>query len=659
LIDFRKKSLAVKRKSKIIALILVAAMVAAGTGALTGCGRISGGGEGALAGRALPVAGPIIDGVEAYHVIVASGEPEGVAAAVAAARNGLRTLLVEEGDALGGLFTLGMLNFLDMNHGPGHVLLTRGIFEEFYVAMGNAFDVYEAKDWFMELCEAEPNLTVLLNTEIVGPVMDGNTIIGLEIREQGSEEPRIVRSLAVIDSTVDADVAAAAGVPYTVGGEDFGAFGLKQGVTLVFEVSGVDWDAVSDHFRNDGNPHTGVTENAAWGFVREALNYVSVDGNMRFRGPNIAKLRNGNVLLNALIIFGVDALCAESRAEGIERGRQEIPHIIEFMRGYFIGFENAEFVGHAPRLYVRETRHIIGEYRVTITDLLENRDFWDSIGHGSYPVDLQPTGPHDFGVIIGYPDIYSVPFRALVPLYIDGLLVASRSASYDSLAHGSLRVVPIGMVAAQAAGTAAAYIVENGGTFRDMTQNPESIRWLQDTLRSQGAKIVEIDVPNPDVMYHWAYPGMSVMRKLGMARGGYENYYRLDEDVSDSRMLQDKTNRLMGVVHVWTEYREGFQVPVWEVNLDTDDVPVSLLMITAAKGASLGDRGWLEASEAASGYQISPMEFANGDEAADYLIRRGVLSTDMLHHFPDMDAIATQGQLHSILGALFTVLMDE
>ena len=107
---------------------------------------------------------PIIDGEKGYHVIVAGGEPEGVAAALSAARNGVRVLLVEKGEALGGLMTLGMLNYIDQNHGPSNELLTRGIFQEFYKALGNAFDIESAKEWFMKKCENEPNITVMLNT---------------------------------------------------------------------------------------------------------------------------------------------------------------------------------------------------------------------------------------------------------------------------------------------------------------------------------------------------------------------------------------------------------------------------------------------------------------------------------------------------------------
>ena len=603
------------------------------------------------------VTGPIIDGVEAFHVIVTSGEPEGVAAALAAARNGMRTLLIERGDALGGLMTLGMLNILDNSY-MNHRLLTRGIFQDFYRAVGDAFDIMEAKEWFMKACLAEPNLTLMLNTEIIGPVMDGNTIIGLEIKRQGAEQTEIVRSLAVIDATVDGDVAAAAGAPYTWGGEDHGAHWVKQGVTLVFEVSGVDWNTMRRHLRNEKNPDSGADSRRAWGFVSEARSYTSHDGNMRFRGPNMARQNNGNVLLNALIIFGVDALDPDSMDEGIERGRAEIPYIVEFMRENFIGFENAEFAGHAPRLYVRETRHFIGEYRLTITDVLENRDHWDRIGHGGYPVDIQPTGPNDVGTIVGVPDIYSIPFRSLVPLEIDQLLIVGRSASFDSLAHGSARVMPIGMVSGEAAGTAVAYSVNNGVTFREMTCNPESIRWLQHQLHRQGALVVGYTPPRKAVMDHWAYPGVVVMRKLGMASGGYTNDYRLNAEIQNRWALQSRFNQMMKVINERTAHRGQFQIPAWEIDFDTDEITVGTLFLIAAQGASLGDRAWISASGAALGETPAPMEFNNAESAREYLVERGVLGTETLRHFANTEAIATIGQLMSILGALYDVLMD-
>jgi thioredoxin reductase len=158
-----------------------------------------------------PAPGPIINGLPGYDVIVVGGDPEGIAAALSASRNGLKTLLVDERDALGGLFTLGMLNFLDMSYGPEGDILTGGIFTEFYRALGNAFDVEQAKSWFLEKVRREPNLTLKLNADILGPLTENQSVQGILLLEDALETPYY--ALRVVDATTDADIAAQAGVP--------------------------------------------------------------------------------------------------------------------------------------------------------------------------------------------------------------------------------------------------------------------------------------------------------------------------------------------------------------------------------------------------------------------------------------------------------------
>ncbi len=501
-----------------------------------------------------PAPGPVFDGRPGYDVIVVGGEPEGVAAALSAARNGLKTLLLEDDAALGGLMTLGQLNFLDMNHGPNNELLTQGIFQEFYRDLGNAFDVEEAKAYFLNKVKKEKNITLLLNTKVVEPILEGDIIKGVRAIPANDPDMESVvvtdyLGLRVIDATVDADLAVAAGVPYTIGGEDYGEKGLLMGVTLVFEVAGVDWDRVIQYLKHeDGDPHSGASKVAAWGYGKEAMEYQPQDQQMRFRGPNLARQKNGNVLINALLIFGVDSLDPESRAEGIARGKKEIPHLIEFMREKFPGFAQTEFVGTAEQLYVRETRHIQGEYRLTITDVLENRDQEDKIGFGSYPVDVQPTGPGNFGNVIGKPDLYSIPFRCLVPLKVENLLVVGRSASYDSLPHGSARVLPVGMVTGEAAGVACAYSVREEASFREMCGSSAALEWVQKRLKKQGAYLPDYTPPRPAVMEHWAYPGVRVTRELGLIEGGYANDYGLERKINKWN-LENKLNKVLRVAH--------------------------------------------------------------------------------------------------------------
>jgi flavin-dependent dehydrogenase len=571
-----------------------------------------------------PAPGPVIYGRPGYDVIVVGGDPEGVAAALSASRNGLKTLLVEEGEALGGLFTLGMLNFLDMNYGPDGELLTQGIFQEFYRDMGNAFDVEQAKAWFLKKTQREKNLTLKLGAKVLGPVMENRSAAGVILLENGRETPYY--SLTVIDATVDADIAAQAGVPYTVGGEDYGERKEGMAVTLVFEVSGVNWDEVTRYLSED-DEHSGADETSAWGYGKEAAQYEPADAQMQLRGPNLARQENGNVLINALLIFGVDGLDPESRAAGIERGLQEIPRVVAFMRERFAGFGQAEFAGAASRLYVRETRHIQGEYRLNINDVMENADQWDRVAHGSYPVDIQATGPDNAGHVLGWPVIYSIPFRCLVPLNAENLLVVGRSASYDSLPHGSARVVPVGMAAGEAAGVAAAWSVRREMSFREMTRSADAMKWVQETLRDQGAYLKAYDPPRLEVMSHWAYDSVRVMRFLGLAEGGYNNDYGLEKQVSGTA-LRNRLNKVLRLIYERSGLLEGRKIQA------PDTVTVQTVLEKTAWGITGED-----------------MDF---DAAYRFLDSEGLLTEAFKAHVQNWDDAPDLALLYELLAKVYT-----
>ena len=484
---------------------------------------------------------PIEDGMD-YDVIVVGGDPEGVCAAVSSARNGLKTLLIEDDEALGGLMTLGKLNFIDICESRDGSILTQGLFMEFYDAVGGtAFDVETAKQFFYDWVVNEENATLKLNTEFVKPVMDGNTIVGVVVEENGAQAT--YTASRIIDATVDADVAAAAGVPYTIAGEDIGEKERHMGVTLVFELSGVNWDKVVNYLENDDNEGTGATEKTAWGYTREGYAYEPKDELMRLRGFNVARQDNGNVLVNALIIFDVDAMSEESKAQGIARAQKELEYIVPYVREHFIGFEDVQLAGTASQLYIRESRHIIGEYQLTIDDVLENRDQWDKIAIVAYPADIQPTAGQTYGTVIGSPDRYAIPFRSIVPLEVENMLVIGRSASYTSLAAGSARVIPVGMAEGEAAGVASAYSLNNAISFRDMSADEAAIADVQKTLKKQGAYLDDFEV-HEAFMDHWAYPGVKVIRSLGLLDGGYSNDYRLDEPMGKWRLQNMINNSL-------------------------------------------------------------------------------------------------------------------
>ncbi len=187
-------------------------------------------------------------------VIVVGSEPEGVMAAVAAAEEGARTLLVSEDARLGGLFVLGQLNSLDLRTEP---LVQRGLFERWWnlVGRGPAFDVGEAEAAFEEMLRAA-GVAVRLGADALTPVL-GSGVVGVRTGEE------TFPAAQVVDATADGDLTAAAGAPYTVG---FSSLGVNERMadTLVFRVEGVRWDALVGGVRERGPEFAQVDQDAAW-----------------------------------------------------------------------------------------------------------------------------------------------------------------------------------------------------------------------------------------------------------------------------------------------------------------------------------------------------------------------------------------------------------
>lgn len=430
---------------------------------------------------------------EVWDVIVVGSEPEGVMAAIAAARAGAKTLLVTSDPILGHTMTLAKLNSLDMSFNSKNELLTRGLFEEWWQRVDRSFSfvIEDAVAAFDAMVEAEPNLMVRRQTELlrVEQPKSQQAISALILRS--SESDQVYRSQATIfiDGTADADLAAVTGVPYTVGREDVGQPGVYMAPTLVFEVAGVDWDEVAGYVRGLNDPRYGVTRDSAWAYWEIAARYQPHDPKTYLRGLNIGRQGPDRVLINALLIFDVNVLDNASKQQAIARGTTEAQQIVEFLKREAPGFANAHYVGVAPELYIRESRYIQGLYRLTLDDVLSERHHWDEIAIGAYPVDIQAVGPEEKEKTLYAPkEGFGIPFRCLVPAQgPNNLLVIGRSASYGSQPAGSARVIPVGMVEGQAAGVAAVQALQSKTGLRELAADRQAIRQLQQTLLRQGA----------------------------------------------------------------------------------------------------------------------------------------------------------------------------
>lgn len=466
---------------------------------------------------------------ETYEIVVIGGEPEGIAAALSAARNGHKTLLIEERNGLGGLFTYGEMNFLDFPKGIGNRWTSNGIFKEWHqnLTRYNAFGIEEAKTIFTEMVNSEGNLSLALNSTINETIMSENKKRISGVIVNNSTGNYIVRAKKWIDATQDADFAVMAGAPYFIGGEDIGLKDKQMAVTLVMHFKNVDWNGVEKAVKSRRFGYANMNDHVAWGFSNLIYKYKPKEENTRLRGLNMARI-DDDIYINALQIFNVDGLDDSSKKEAIEKGKKETEHILQFLRKEFQGFESAEIAEYPTELYVRETRHILAEYQLPMADLWQNRDHWDSIAIGGYPVDVQAQSINDLGFVISHPVQYGIPFRSLVPLEIDGLLVVGRSAGYSSLAAGSARIVATGMATGEAAGAAAALAIEQNVSFRELSKNKSLIEQLRNILKEQGAYLdhFQLDYPYQDKWYNEA---ILTLMDYGFLVAGYQNTLPLDQ----------------------------------------------------------------------------------------------------------------------------------
>jgi hypothetical protein len=434
-------------------------------------------------------------------VLVVGGGPAGIGAAVASARNGARTVLVERFGFLGGNATAGLVGpFMTSYSMDGKIQLIKGVFEELVEraeALGGAihpreveggtdfagfithghhrvtpFDPEMVKLVAAEMC-LEAGVELRLHTFMVDTLVEGNTVTGVVVASKSGLEA--IRAKVTVDCSADADIAARAGAPFHMGRE---SDGLMQPMTLFFRVANVDDDKVrayrAAHPEERRLFETQVLAARARGefpIPREAIGI--------YRTPAPGIWRVNTTRLQRLDGTDVNDL---TRAE-IE-GRRQVMFLLRFFHEFCPGLEHCTLLDTAATIGVRETRRIVGEYTLTLDDLVTGREFDDVIALCGYPVDIHsPDGSR--GGAMESPDIanvYQIPYGCLVPEHTEQLLVAGRcvSASHEALA--AIRVMPPAFAMGQAAGTAAALSVAEGVPPRQVPTE-----WLQETLVKGGA----------------------------------------------------------------------------------------------------------------------------------------------------------------------------
>ncbi len=433
-------------------------------------------------------------------VLVVGGGPSGIIAAQAAADDGLKVALIESRSFLGGNLTIGLpvLGFLGQK---GNQII-QGFPQKFIDRLKeqNAASEHRPCPLHMSITLVEPeavksvafrmleesNVEVLLYTFFAGVIMDQDHLKGIIIESKAGRE--VILANVVIDCTGDADVAFRAGVPCEKGNE----IGGMQPPTLMFSLGDVDTEKLRLSIAEE--PRTYLTDFIPAEYFGQNRQYILVgmrnimqkakDDGLSLpteRTIVITGLKKGEAWINMTRVNGVDGTDPVSLTNGERIARQQIGDIFNYLVNYVPGFEHARMLRTAPFLGIRETRRIIGKYIMNREDVLSCARFDDAIAVASYPLDIHhPVGG---GCTLEWSgDCYDIPYRSLVPLKVENLLVAGRSISTTHEAMSAIRVMAPCMAMGEAAGRAAKIAVREG-----LAPSEIDVTKLQKELLAKGA----------------------------------------------------------------------------------------------------------------------------------------------------------------------------
>lgn len=416
-------------------------------------------------------------------VVVVGAGCAGCTAAIAAARAGARTLLIERYAALGGTSTMVLDTFYGF-YLPGNDtrrvvgglpweiverLRARGMIIERPSSYGAGQAITYDPPTLQVVWEhmaLEAGVQLRLHTFCVDVLMDDSRTKVTELVVAGKSGLGIIAGKVFIDASGDADVCYRAGAPFQKAGED----GPAQSLTTTFRL---------------GN----VSERKAQQVRRADLVRMMQEANMcgdyrlpREEGSIHRTPLAGVVATNMTRVAAVDATDPVELTKAEVEGRAQALEYVRFLRERVAGYEQAYLINFSAHIGIRETRRIDGDYRLTREDVLAARTFPDAIAQCGAPIEEHHAGSTTRWEYLPMGLTYDIPYRCLIPRTMANLLVAGRCLSATHDAHASVRSMGQCMAMGQAAGTAAALASGQTVTPRDLP-----IQQLQAQLRRDGA----------------------------------------------------------------------------------------------------------------------------------------------------------------------------
>ena len=396
-------------------------------------------------------------------VLVLGSGPSGFAAAYNAAKNGAKVILIEQSGEIGGISTSGLMSHWTGSCGSPlyHEILRRSAEKnEFKTDNPTLIDPEKLKTLYFEMLD-EVGVKILLYTFAVDTICDGDKVLGAKVVNKSGITD--IYAEITIDATGDGDIAAASGAEFILGRE---SDNQMQPATLMFKVGGVDCDRAVflPSFESTYQTEKGELQALAKQHIPYPAGHILT---YKTTLPGI-------VTCNMTNAVGIDGTNADDLTKATVTCRRQMDDIVKYLREFVPGYENCFIISSASLIGIRETRHFKGEYTLNEQDILEAKVFDDYVVKDAYfnfdVHNITGAGLDKTGVQHGFkqPKGYTIPYRCLLPVDNENLLLCGRNISGTHMAHSNFRAMPICVGIGEAAGTAAAIAVKQGINIKNL-----------------------------------------------------------------------------------------------------------------------------------------------------------------------------------------------
>lgn len=406
------------------------------------------------------------DNCSRYDVVVIGSEIQGVLLAKEAQNHGLKVMILDPRSRIGGELLQGQMLVLDKPNDNKKRSLLQGEIKRLFDGYENG-TIRKTRDFEQ-----------YFNKLIKGiPIRSGITITSVEVDSSNAKD----QSVKYLTYRTQQGKQLKVQAKYWVENTDFNALTSKLDVTRIpgmesiykgakpdymaatymIKLNNVKWGKLHQAVLEDYplsnvqakyGPNTYVDWDTATGFSNTMLKYKPTDSQLRLRGLNATDQKDGQVIINALLIYDVNPADPKSVAAAVKKGKAEAPKVLKYLQKHLPGFERAELNGNSDYLYIRDYNRYETKYVLDYPDLKSSRMFYDNVSYGGYAIDLQGTKAIPIGIGYGKPDRYGIPLRSFQLKEYDNVLVVGKNIGASIKAYGSARIMPTTALAAQTIG---------------------------------------------------------------------------------------------------------------------------------------------------------------------------------------------------------------